>query len=93
MSCVMGKFQAISGDFMFDQNSKAICPDFFFFNFRYVGDVQIPLASSMLLDNHGDVILSKNLYRNFIVHMCSLFDYGLISPEVFYENVKKLQVN
>lgn len=46
----------------------------------------------MLLESKGKELVTKNLYRNFILHMCSLFDFGLISPENFYTTVQKLQV-
>ncbi|GLV39453.1 Su(z)12 [Carabus blaptoides fortunei] len=57
----------------------------------YVGDCQIPLACSMFLQTKGKELLLKNLYRNFVLHMCSLFDFGLISPVILYNTVKKLQ--
>ncbi|XP_014090940.2 polycomb protein Su(z)12 isoform X2 [Bactrocera oleae] len=57
----------------------------------YVGDCQLPLACEMFLDSNGYEIIRKNLYRNFILHMCSLFDYGLVSPETVYKTVQKLQ--
>ena len=47
----------------------------------------------MFLDTKGRELLQKNLYRNFVLHLSSLFDYGLISPEVLYKAVQKLQVN
>lgn len=57
----------------------------------YVGDCQLPLACDMFLDAKGREIIQKNLYRNFILHMCSLFDYGLVSPETLYKTIQKLQ--
>lgn len=60
--------------------------------FGYVGDCQLQLACDMFLDQRGRELLKKNLYRNFILHMCSLFDYGLISSEVLNKTVQKLQV-
>lgn len=57
----------------------------------YVGDCQLPLVCDMFLKEKGREIIQKNLYRNFVLHMCSLFDYGLISPEVLYNSIKKLQ--
>lgn len=57
----------------------------------YVGDCQLPLACEMFLDANGHGIIRKNIYRNFILHMCSLFDYGLVSPETVYKTVQKLQ--
>lgn len=57
----------------------------------YVGDCQIPLACTMFLEAKGKELLKKNLYRNFVLHLCSLFDFGLISPVVLYQIVQKLQ--
>ncbi|KAJ1529653.1 hypothetical protein ONE63_006416 [Megalurothrips usitatus] len=56
----------------------------------YVGDCQVPLACSKFLEKKGKELLDKNLYRNFVVHMCSLFDYGLISPVAFYQTIQQL---
>ncbi|XP_067206801.1 polycomb protein suz12-B [Linepithema humile] len=57
----------------------------------YVGDCQIPLACQMFLECKGKELLMKNLYRNFVLHMCSLFDFGLISPVILYQTIQKLQ--
>ncbi|XP_017070605.1 polycomb protein Su(z)12 isoform X2 [Drosophila eugracilis] len=57
----------------------------------FVGDCQLPIACEMFLDAKGNEIVKKNLYRNFILHMCSLFDYGLIAAETVYKTVQKLQ--
>lgn len=57
----------------------------------YVGDCQLPIACEMFLDTNGYEIIRKNIYRNFILHMSSLYDYGLVSPETFYKIVQKLQ--
>ena len=57
----------------------------------YVGDCQIPLACQMFLESKGKELLMKNLYRNFVLHMCSLFDFGLISPVILYQMIQKLQ--
>lgn len=57
----------------------------------YVGDCQIPLACQMFLETKGKELLMKNLYRNFVLHMCSLFDFGLISPVILYQMIQKLQ--
>ncbi|KAK3928737.1 Polycomb protein Su(z)12 [Frankliniella fusca] len=56
----------------------------------YVGDCQVPLACSKFLEKKGKELLDKNLYRNFVIHMCSLFDYGLVSPVVLYKTMQQL---
>jgi len=58
---------------------------------RYVGDCQIPLACTMFLESKGKELLLKNLYRNFVLHMCSLFDFGLVSPVTLYTTIQRLQ--
>ncbi|XP_073843557.1 polycomb protein Su(z)12 isoform X2 [Musca autumnalis] len=57
----------------------------------FVGDCQLPIACEMFIETNGYEIIRKNIYRNFILHMSSLYDYGLISPETFYKIVQKLQ--
>lgn len=59
--------------------------------FRFVGDCQIPLALSMFVESKGRDILRKNLYRNFMLHLCNLCDLRLISPVTFYTTIQKLQ--
>ncbi|XP_034951843.1 polycomb protein suz12-B isoform X2 [Chelonus insularis] len=59
--------------------------------YGYVGDCQIPLACQMFLEFKGKELLMKNLYRNFVLHMSSLFDFGLISPVILYQTIQKLQ--
>lgn len=76
-------------------NVFTFCTNFYvylsiFFSFRFVGDCQIPLACSMFIEEHGRTILSKSLYKNFILHMCNLFDYGLISASVVYHTMHQL---
>ncbi|CAH2090954.1 unnamed protein product [Euphydryas editha] len=58
--------------------------------YNYVGDCQIPLACQMFLQMKGKELLEKNLYRNFILHMCSLHDFGLLSPVSLYQTVQML---
>lgn len=57
----------------------------------FVGDCQIPLACIMFVQQRGKELLLKNLYRNFVVHMCSLFDFGLVSGVCLYQTIQKLQ--
>lgn len=57
----------------------------------FVGDCQIPLACTLFIQHKGKELLLKNLYRNFVVHMCSLFDFGLVSAVCLYNTIQKLQ--
>lgn len=59
--------------------------------YGFVGDCQIPLACTMFVQHKGKELLLKNLYRNFVVHMCSLFDFGLVSAVCLYNTIQKLQ--
>lgn len=59
--------------------------------YGFVGDCQIPLACAMFVQHKGKELLLKNLYRNFVVHMCSLFDFGLVSAVCLYNTIQKLQ--
>ncbi|XP_047485478.1 polycomb protein suz12-A-like isoform X2 [Penaeus chinensis] len=59
--------------------------------YNFVGDSQIPLACSMFLESHGTELLRKSLYRNFVLHMISLHDFGLIGTGVVYKSILQLQ--
>lgn len=59
--------------------------------YGYVGDCQIPLACQMFVQHKGKELLMKNLYKNFVLHMCSLFDFGLVSAVCLYTTLQKLQ--
>ncbi|KAJ2943672.1 hypothetical protein O0L34_g16785 [Tuta absoluta] len=58
--------------------------------YNYVGDCQIPLACRKFLQAKGRELLDKGLYRNLILHMCSLHDFGLLSPVVLHQTVQML---
>lgn len=59
--------------------------------YGFVGDCQIPLACQMFVQHRGKDLLMKNLYKNFVIHMCSLFDFGLVSAVCLYTTLQKLQ--
>ncbi|CAH1115739.1 unnamed protein product [Psylliodes chrysocephalus] len=59
--------------------------------YGFVGDCQIPIACQMFVQHKGKELLLKNLYRNFVVHMTSLFDFGLVSAVCLYTTLQKLQ--
>lgn len=58
--------------------------------YNFVGDCQIPVACQMFLQLRGKELHEKNLYRNFVLHLCSLHDFGLITSVVFYQTVQIL---
>lgn len=55
----------------------------------FVGDTQIPAAVVAFVETHGEFIIENNLYRNCIIHLSNLFDYGLISVK---EQFKAIQI-
>lgn len=57
----------------------------------YVGEIQIPLACEMFIDLHAKELLEKNLYKNFVLHMCNLSDYGLVTPDTLNKTIQKFQ--
>ncbi|KAG5896349.1 hypothetical protein JTB14_005827 [Gonioctena quinquepunctata] len=57
----------------------------------FVGDCQIPIACQLFVQFKGEELLLKNLYKNFVVHMTSLFDFGLVSAVCLYTTMQKLQ--
>lgn len=56
----------------------------------YVSDSQIPAAIVDFIKTHGQTIIANHLYRNCIIHLSNLFDYGLISAKEHYKAVKQL---
>uniref|UniRef100_A0A182MZG6 Uncharacterized protein n=1 Tax=Anopheles dirus TaxID=7168 RepID=A0A182MZG6_9DIPT len=59
--------------------------------YGYVGDCQIPIALEMFIDLRGRELMARNLYRNFVLHMCSMFDFGLVSADVMQRIIRKLR--
>jgi polycomb protein SUZ12 len=47
----------------------------------------------LFLDEKGQELLEKNLARNYIVHLCALFNFGLLSPRDIQKNNQKLTVS
>lgn len=65
---------------------------------NFIGDCKIPEACSAFVDIHGAEILQKNLYRNFMLHLCNLSDNELLTNGEFLAivnkiNAKRLQPN
>lgn len=56
----------------------------------FVSDLQIPAAVIAFIETHGEFILKNNLYRNCIIHLSNLFDYGLISAKDQFKAIEKL---
>lgn len=56
----------------------------------YVSDSQIPAAVMKFIEMYGESIIKNQLYRNCIIHLSSLFDYGLISAKDHLKATRKL---
>jgi polycomb protein SUZ12 len=50
------------------------------------------VALQMFLDNHGQELLKRNLYRNFILHLSNLYDFGIIAPATVLRTINSLQL-
>ena len=42
----------------------------------------------MFIEEKGKDILEKNLYKNFVIHVCNLFEFGVISSTEVFDTVK-----
>ncbi|KAK3091279.1 hypothetical protein FSP39_018564 [Pinctada imbricata] len=58
--------------------------------YNYIADCQIPEACQKFVEEHGQELICKNLYRNFIVHLINLFDFSLIRPDLVHRTVSML---
>jgi len=53
-------------------------------HYTFVGDCQMPLALKKFIEEKGEEIVRKNLYRNFSLHLINLYEFGIIgSAHVF----------
>ncbi len=50
------------------------------------------VALQMFLDAHGQELLRRNLYRNFILHLSNLYDFGIIAPATVLRTISSLQL-
>lgn len=60
--------------------------------YGFVGDCQIPLACNLFLECNGKELLRRNLYRNFVLHLCNMFDFGLLSGLAVYATLQRLHI-
>lgn len=63
------------------------------FLFRFVGDCHVILACKMFIVEKGEEVLKKNLKRNYLTHLQSMSDFGLLSPAFIIENYGELLVS
>lgn len=58
---------------------------------NFVGYTQMPLACEMFVNEYGNDILAKNLYRNFLLHLTNLHDHDMLSSSQMFTIVQRLQ--
>lgn len=59
-------------------------------NYQYKGDHMMRQACLDFVESEGQKILSKNLSKNFTLHLANLYDFGLISSGDLLECMRKL---
>ena len=57
----------------------------------FVADCQMALACSLFVAAHGVELLRRNLYRNYVLHLVSLYEFGVVSGGVVHSNIAQLQ--
>lgn len=58
---------------------------------NFVGYSQMPLACEMFIAEHGNAILAKKLYRNFLLHLTNLYDHTMLTAGQMFTIVQRLQ--
>lgn len=61
-------------------------------NYKYKGDNMMRQACLDLVDMEGHTILSKNLFRNFTLHLANLYDFGLLGSRDVLECIRRLRL-
>lgn len=56
----------------------------------YVGDCQIPAACEKFVDQYWQEIFNRGLYKNFILHLNNLFDFGILPATHMRSVIKRL---
>lgn len=59
-------------------------------NHKYKADKMIPQACIDFVETEGKIIIAKNLYKNFILHLANLYDYGLIGSKDMIECIRDI---
>ncbi|WAQ96736.1 SUZ12-like protein [Mya arenaria] len=58
--------------------------------YAYIADCQIGQACQSFLEEHGREVVTKNIVKNFILHLSSLYDYSLISLDIVQRSMWQL---
>ena len=59
--------------------------------YTFAGDCQMSQALQMFIEEKGMEILEKNLYRHFVLHVSSLFEFGIIDPGQVLDAISQMQ--
>ena len=49
------------------------------------------LALNMFIEEKGNELLEKRLYWNFVLHLCNMFEFGVLSPGHVFTAISRLQ--
>jgi len=60
--------------------------------YTFVGDCQMPQALTMFIEENGHLLIQKGVYRNFILHLVNLFEFGVVGPAHVFTAISRLQV-
>ena len=59
--------------------------------YTFAGDCQMSQALQMFIQEKGMEILERNLYRHFVLHVSSLFEFGIIDPGQVLDAISQMQ--
>lgn len=60
-------------------------------HYTFVGDCQIPFAIKLFIEEKGKEMIEKGLYKNFMCHICNLFEFGVLAPGGVFAAISQLQ--
>ena len=49
------------------------------------------LALRMFVSERGSDLASRGLYRNFVLHVCNLYEYGVVGQAAVFRAVEAMQ--
>ncbi len=49
------------------------------------------LGIKMFIEEKGKELLQKKLYRNFVIHVCNLFEFGVLGPGGVFKAISRMQ--
>lgn len=57
-----------------------------------VADCHVPHAVTTFVEKHGPAIMAQHLYKNLLLHLANLLEFGLISSSELYTSARRLQL-